>query len=409
MRRMNRILAAAAVAAGGLAGCDSTVGLDPTRPTFTRLLVPGACEVSDDLQMIDISVMMLDGTTALLPDDRLQREFQPVSELLSHEDFAFARTADSTLDVPEVGIALGENSGMQQGVDLRTLSLQFEYSGGEERQQDRRLVVLLMDHSGSLIGEDPFTQMINTANATDREDQRIAFFQQLVNNLPREYLVSLVSFKGSFVNITEQFSTPQPNRENIADGIGELQFDEGGLTPLADALDQSLTRIIDSEGNRDLNPVVILFTDGVESGDTSATNLQAVTERYASRAGGPVPVIVMQLQPPIPTDGSPGFTRGRNPDLVNLACRTGGEYLFIEAPAEFTESQNLQSIVRNRIVGTWRLRTETTMNRAAFPPDNYFLSTELTVTLGGRSRSQALSRGSSGRDFDDTRLWFNKQ
>lgn len=267
MRRMNRILAAAAVAAGGLAGCDSTVGLDPTRPTFTRLLVPGACEVSDDLQMIDISVMMLDGTTALLPDDRLQREFQPVSELLSHEDFAFARTADSTLDVPEVGIALGENSGMQQGVDLRTLSLQFEYSGGEERQQDRRLVVLLMDHSGSLIGEDPFTQMINTANATDREDQRIAFFQQLVNNLPREYLVSLVSFKGSFVNITEQFSTPQPNRENIADGIGELQFDEGGLTPLADALDQSLTRIIDSEGNRDLNPVVILFTDGVESGD----------------------------------------------------------------------------------------------------------------------------------------------
>ena len=154
---------------------------------------------------------------------------------------------------------------------------------------------------------------------------------------------------------------------------------------------------------------VILFTDGVEDGDASATNLEAVTERYANHAGGPVPVIVMQLQPPIPTGGSPGFARGRDLGLVNLACRTGGEHLFIEAPAEFTESQNLQAIVRNRIVGTWRLRTETTMNRAAFPPDNYFLSTELTVTLGGRSRSQALSRGSSGRDFDDTRLWFQKQ
>ncbi|MCA9560865.1 MAG: VWA domain-containing protein [Myxococcales bacterium] len=406
---MNRILAATAVAAASLSGCDSTVGLDPTRPTFTRLLVPGACKVSDDLQMIDISVMMLDGTTALLPDDRLQREFEPISQLLSHEDFRFARTADSTLDTAEVAVALGEDSGMQQGVDLRTLSLEFDYSGGADRQQDRRLVVLLMDHSGSLVGEDPFTQMITPGNATDREDQRIAFFQQLVNNLPREYLVSLVSFKGSFVNITAEYSTPQPNRENIAEGIGELQFDESGRTPLADALDQTLTRIIDSQGNRDLNPVVILFTDGVEDGDASATNLEAVTERYANHAGGPVPVIVMQLQPPIPTGGSPGFARGRDLGLVNLACRTGGEHLFIEAPAEFTESQNLQAIVRNRIVGTWRLRTETTMNRAAFPPDNYFLSTELTVTLGGRSRSQALSRGSSGRDFDDTRLWFNKQ
>ncbi len=384
-------------------------GPAPRPAALTDLRVAGACAAVADLSEIDLSVLLFAGAAPLGPDDRVEGTGAALSATLSHTDFAFGPAGDDRVGDPEVGVAVGEASGVELGVALNPRALRYAPTGGEDRRHDRRLVILLMDHSGSLIGEDPFTQTIDVSNGSDRNDQRVVFFRQLVEGLPADDLVSLVSFKGAFVNITEAYSTPQSNRDNIAQGISEQQFDEGGLTPLADALDQTLSRIIEASGNDDLNPIVILFTDGVETGDPSATNLQAVTDRYANRLGGAVPVIVLQLQPPERADGQPAFAQGRDPALVDLACRTGGDHIFLPSADAFTERPDLLSIVRHRLAGSWRLRAETSMGGAGFPPDAYLLSAELSVTVGGQSGAQLLERGNRERGLDDTRLWFTKR
>ena len=94
-----------------------------------------------------------------------------------------------------------------------------------------------------------------------------------------------------------------------------------------------------------------------------------------------------------------------------MACKSGGEYIFLERASEFTESTTLQSVVRNRLAGVWRLSTETTLSNADFGNDSGFLmSTELTVTLGVKSRSFSMSRERQSDDvFNDTRIWLYKQ
>ncbi|MEZ4467056.1 MAG: hypothetical protein R3F43_22060 [bacterium] len=146
--------------------------------------------------------------------------------------------------------------------------------------------------------------------------------------------------------------------------------------------------------------MVVLLTDGVEDGDTSddedRSRLKAAIDSY--EADG-IPVIVLQLQPPV----SSGLPRGRDPMLVELACRTGGEHLFLEQASEFTESRSpLGDIVRNRLVGSWVLRTTTTLDGPAFGPGEYFLSTQLTVQLGGETQPARLARNRDERLISST-------
>ena len=75
-----------------------------------------------------------------------------------------------------------------------------------------------------------------------------------------------------------------------------------------------------------------------------------------------------------------------------------------ERADEFTISTDLQPAVQNRVVGVWRLLTDTGLSNAEFQPGGYLLSTELEVTLAGRSRSFALQRSRDLGDISDTRI-----
>ena len=161
----------------------------------------------------------------------------------------------------------------------------------------------------------------------------------------------------------------------------------------------------------DHNPVVIVFTDGLEEkiengqlvgGDDSKgyvingngrtddtvpgfNDILAPGQSRDLYAGGvngsgiPVPVIVMHLQPPATSP----YLRGRDKRLQQLACDTGGEYVFLENPSQFTISSNLQSMIANRIAGAWHLDVQTSLSSPNFDAggNGYLLSTSLQVTL----------------------------
>jgi hypothetical protein len=427
-RRPARSLWGAAVLL--LAGCDSTVGLDSQRLSFSRVLVPGACKApgSDDLSNVEMSVMLLDEDSALLPDDRISGESGRVGDLLTFDDFRFVENPVGTDPGELMGKpGLAENDAETEGQDrvrlpvgLQPDNLKFLWSGGEERRDDNRLVVLLMDQSGSLIGLDPITSMVDTNRASDIRDQRIVFFKDFVSELPDNDYVSLVPFNGEFVVTAD--SAPTKNRDVILEGLDQLDINQpSGGTPLARALDASLTSIIDFAGNADLNPVVVLFTDGTESGDTSpeGTTLDTVTEKFANhtrtvdgeRVPAPIPVIVVHLQVPASAAVAPlSWPRGHDAKYADLACRTGGEYIFLRDAGEFTANGNLPTILRNRVVGTWRLNVQSGLGQGEFTPGGYLLTSELSVTLGGNTASapMALSRDVNAQT-QDTRLWFYKK
>ena len=417
MRIRKSFIGGAGIAALLALSCDSTIGLDPSQTSFTNLVVPGACRASDNLSRVDFSVMLLGGTEALLPDSDIARE--PVTGLLDLDGFQFRLTQDDrdgSIESRSVVIecdlcgpgSLGNTT--KRGVGLRATDFTFAYSGGEDRRAKKKLVVLMLDHSASLVGVDPLDDRnVKPGRGSDRDDQRISFFLQLVGNLPGDHYVSLVSFNGDFANISDQYSTPTVNRDVIREGLEGLNFNEGGKTPLARALDDAYERIIEPN-YQDLNPVVVLFTDGTELQDDSGVLDEVKAKYVAGPVGQSVPIVVMHLQQTAAAEEDFGYERGRSAAYQRLACDSGGEYLFLERASEFTESTTLQSVVRNRLAGVWRLATETTLSTPEFSDTGYLMSTELTVTLGVKSRSFSMSRERQSDDvFNDTRIWLYKQ
>jgi hypothetical protein len=206
------------------------------------------------------------------------------------------------------------------------------------------------------------------------------------------------------------YASPTRERSVIDEGLGMLSRGQDGGTPLADALDQTLSRIVDAPDNADRNPVVVLFTDGTEGGDTSTggATLARVTEKYAQHRPAPVPVIVLHLQPPAAAAMAPtSSARGRDPDLQALACATGGEYLFLRDANEFTANPDLEPIVRNRLRGIWRLRVD--LDAGALPPHaGYLLTAELSATLGVNTNSFPIELSTDETGGQDTRLWFRR-
>lgn len=409
MRRRNLVLSGLGAAALFLSsGCDSTVGLDLQANNFREVIVPGACEQTDDLSNVSLSVLLLGGDGQLYPDSRLSGAQGTVGSRLSAERFTFDKApADAGNNFAEPAAGTGPD-GEEQGVGLLPVSLDYEYSGGIERRAETKLVVLMMDKSGSLIGRDPFTGDVDVSKASDQSQQRLAFFSGLLQNLPENYRVSLVPFSGDFPQITDEYSTPTPNRDVILDGltVATRASEASGLTPLARSLDSVYSRII-QPNLQGMNPVVVVFTDGLEGIDMVA-DLQAQATRYAGGglAGASVPIIIVHLQPPPTVDAR---LRGRDPALADLACQTGGEYIFLERADEFTTTSYLQPAVLNRIDGAWKLGVDTTLNGSAFEPGPWLLSTQLEVVLASEARSFALQRARQRDDLRDSRLWFFKE
>jgi hypothetical protein len=376
-----------------LDGIDSTVGLDTTRSQFTNLLVPGACPVGDDLGFVDVSAILLNGPeSSLTPTSTLRDQPGVLGDNLTPENFDYSH-APSGNGLEKVGYIDPDRI----PAALLPEGLEYLFPGGEAAQTKDRLVVFLMDSSGSLIGEGPRGGGVDVANASDRNDERITFFSQLLRSLPSPSdNVSLIWFN-DLPTIRVEYAAPTRNREIIEQGLNdEVQFAERGQTQTAAALEAALNTVI--LANSSLNPMVILFTDGVE--DEDALDLTAVTERYMTAADQPVPVIVLDLQP---RAGS-ALAQGRDPKLLELACKTGGEYIYLPNAQQFTESRNLLSMVRSRLRGVWRVRTRTDMNALPAGQD-YFLSTVLTASVGASQNSFPMENVPG---LEDTRLWFYK-
>ena len=173
MRMKNVCLSGLVTLAALLSACDSTVGLDPTRPTFTKVLVPGVCPLTPDVSRLRLSVLLLDGRSSLLPDSRIQREFRPVIELLPKERFTFSKSsADTDVMGSEPGVVVKLDGDIEDPQKLptvlQTVDRSFAYAGGEVRQEDQRLVVLVMDHSGTLAGIDPLDGALKPEIRTDQ-------------------------------------------------------------------------------------------------------------------------------------------------------------------------------------------------------------------------------------------------
>lgn len=401
-------------------GCDSTVGLDAQSVKITELMVPNACALSDDGSQLELSILMFNQNETIGPDTWLVREAKTVSELFSC-DSMIANCSTQQFEFKKPGLTKfeaftepagveGQNTGLVKGLALRLDSIRYEYSGGENRKNNQNLVMLLVDHSGSLVGQNPITGDFTSVPATDKSGDRIGFFRSLITNMPDATLFSLIWFNGEFPQVVDDYARPTMNHGTISgEGIDQINRAAQGLTPLSDALLDAKQQIIDV--NPDFNPLVVLFTDGVETGDSSTrSNLEEMTAAYANHPNGPIPVIVMELQPPA---NSPyRLPTGRDPALVNLACRTGGEYIFLETPAEMTSSyQRLENIIRARMTGSWRMEVTTTLSGPDFGADNYFISTDLLVNVGGTKLPTTLTkqRDDGGDDYEDARLWIQKK
>ena len=394
MLRAYRAVVALALAAAGLAGCDSTVGLDTTKSQFTNLYVAGACQVNN-FDLVELSALLLNGPEAsLTPNSKLRGQSATVGETIRPTDFRFSQISSAVGVEKQAFVEEPNGNGGRAGVALAPETVQFEYTGGLEAQDKPRLVVFLIDHSGSIAGLDRTGRFIN-GTETDKNDQRVTFFTQLVQGLPdpSSDTVSLVWFN-DVPRILEEYATPTRNRDQILDGLNnQVVFGESGGTALAQALDATYDVVIAANSN--LNPMVVLFTDGVE--DEDALDLSAVTAKYAQNN---VPVIVLDLQ------GRAGseLQVGRDRKLRDLACLTRGEYIYIERAEELTTSDSLLPRVRNRLVGAWKLRVRGDMG-SAVAGNEAFLSTVLSATVGESEHSFPMENVSGS---EDSRLWFFK-
>ena len=413
-------------------------GEEPAEPrrSFDRLLVAGGCAQNSraDLGEVSVNVALIGptqvGLVPILPFDRIAQASTLVGETLSPESFTFGAPLIDGERANDVGVAEAEVPDSERvGVDLQPSGLEFVWNGGEARKNDERLVVLMLDNSGSLEGLDPRTGAYFPGAASDEKEQHITWFQNFVLSeaLPAETTwFSLVSFQNRLPELTEAFSAPTRNRDVLhnpdvatpepenENGLAKIGRKEGGATPLASALDRTYDAIIAQ--NPDLNPVIVLFTDGVEEsddpdkniGDVSSETLESVVPKLANHTydGGvtPVPVIVLHLQPSV---GS-GYRRGRDKDLADLACATGGSYIFVERADDFQTNKDLEPLVRSLLEGHWRLTTRTSIDDTSIPDGPVLLSTELQAEIGDVTRSAPMTFDRNDSDRRDGRLWFYK-
>ena len=221
------------------------------------------------------------------------------------------------------------------------------------------------------------------------------------------------------------------DKQPVACALKSLEAGEKGFTPLNDTLKEVFDLLLTRSYPTD-NAVVIVFTDGMEEakdgmsgGDASVgyevgTGMKVQSEGfndilgpnqardlYVNGVNGsqvPVPVIVMHLQPPATSP----YKRGRDAKLQQLACDTGGEYVFLESASLLTKSSNLQTMISNRIRGVWHVDVDTSLAQPNFEAGDYLLSTSLQVTLGGVQRTADLSKSRDTQSIQDSRIWLQK-
>jgi Mg-chelatase subunit ChlD len=387
------------------------------------------------------------------PDFKLLEQKQTLQEIIRANNFSFELNADS----------VGNNSGSiipgatatqagaaeSETIQFSATSVEFTAPGYppaddplamDQNQKDAidakgKLIVFALDNSGSLLGSDDRqdTLVVNTYNdmaASDRGDNRKVFFDQMLDLFnPRDHvsLVKISTNGGNIIDCNDSCtagslhlcSTPTRERSVVRCGLQALATDEAGTTPINQVLKDIYRRVI--LNSTDLNPVVVLFTDGAEDDDTIESLLgpdgaiELFANGYQNNAlTAPVPVFVLHLdQKPIAAaaveDGGFGFRAGRDERLMQLACATGGDYIFLEGAEEMTSGRlgSLSRIVRNRIEGAWTVTAETGLGE--LEAADWYVSTTMRVTVANKQLSFAMERGDVSDPSSDSRLWFSRE
>ncbi|MGK0361831.1 MAG: Mg-chelatase subunit ChlD [Bradymonadia bacterium] len=370
---------------------------------LTAVWSHGVCPAPDDDTQLQISLTLwsrprlgAEGQQSLSPASLVDGLDGPLGQTLTHESFAFEALPDRDFEGAQPATATRVD---QDTVGLTPSAQALRYDASAPAAE--RLLIFALDHSESLIGR--VDGEVDIDIATDIRDARIAFFRTLAGSTRSDTYLSLISFQNEIATVDPEYATPTRNRDIIVSALTDLESGTDGATPLAAALTAIRESVV--APNSELEASVVLFTDGVERGDPTDPDRSILEAEIEAYAAAKITVYVTQLRPPV---GS-GNDRERDPKLIELACRTGGAYLFIEEPSEFTDPRaNLANLLSARMDGVWRL-TAGMPGLADLAAGWWAIATRLTLQIGALEREVDLSMSDSPeRAFDDTRLWLRR-
>ena len=415
---------------GSVVGPDEGEILDP--PMFDPLrdvYVSGLCSSQSSNHQLELSVLLRSPVRNILPSSRVEDERKYVNGLLKASDFEFSLPATSATDLEgDAYLTQDQASGASVAMSITPVKVEYEYVGGEDQKDAKPYVIFLLDQSASHIG---MTETdLNPSNSTDYNGVRLSFFNQLLQNLPEHYYASVIAYQGneddatsadtlatSPLSLRQMYETEvEGEREELIgvdillNRLSELTSNIGLKvgTPMRQALKSTLRIAKEARDNppnvSGLSPVVILYTDGVEGGDTS-TGPEDLSEIAAMYKAEGIPVHIVHLNLPFTF---PEEDRVRSSAFAELACQTGGDYHFLERSETFYIHPSLLPMIESRTQGRWKLTVESDFNNEELFPSQmgYLLSTELKVTLGQDSKTYSLR--SDGRPDQDTRVWVYK-
>lgn len=325
--------------------CPGDARCAATAQTPARTWVIDACPAEDgtDRARMDLSVALVDPTGAPVTVDGLRAAgIDPTAAAFTWLA-ATARPADG---------------GFARPVELNTDRADPFFGAGEQ------LVILVMDHSASLVGGDERDPTGDLARASDPDDRRIDFFTGLVASLPAQTHFAVVKMAGLFATTSDGSGAPTTTREPILSALEALRSNEIGGTPLARGL---IDAAAIADTRPDLRAHIVLFTDGVEGGDTSQrpdrpdpSSLDDALTTVVQR-DTPINIHVVHLQPA----GDAEADLGRDARLAELACLSGGDYHFVAAPGDL-HAERREALRARLMGGGFRVRVDADL---ADPPD----------------------------------------
>ena len=407
--------------------CDSTVWLDDTLPSLTAVYASGACQTGGS--EIDLSVVLVNqgdsASSNILPTTRVAKEgATPVEELISSGSFAFNKTPimqdkiDRGLLTEGVAYAEAEDGLMiaePKTVGLEPRNVSFEWASSDPEAGRVPLLILLMDQSSSVLGLPPSRSL--QQYGSDITHQRITFFNSLIKSLDERYEVALLTFSGFTSNYGSDNSlvnTPTRNLGEVTSALEDLKYSMAydQRTPLARALGDAKLMVEGLEQDT-YDPVVVVFTDGVESGDNSmgGETIDQLAPFFVQRH---IPVHTIHLQAKSDPAGDMAEEDERRKPLESmsrLACQTGGDFYFVRKPEDFTNNNDLGTMLRNRLTGRWSLKVQSTLfsDLAQSDAPGVMLTTQLEASLAGEvERFNAAQTIQGAGTTTDNRIWILK-
>lgn len=415
-----------------MTSCDSTVWLDTTLPSLTGVYASGACR--SDIDEVDISLVLLNTgdkkALNILPTTRVAKaQGQQIYELMgcetpwapsiectgqpksfSSNNFEFRTSLEMQNLIDQNVISDGTSYVEAYGetpegdlnytdkttVSLEPVRLEYQWASAipEERQDRTPLLILLLDQSKSNIG---LGDLSNVRLASDSRYQRHTFFSKMIESLDPEFAVSMISFAGGITtyNTDTGLYRPTLNRELIQEEFTRLSnstsHDE--KTPLRLALFDAKRLIEQVKQEDSYDPVVVLYTDGVEGEDNSPAGTPSIEELTAFFVTEKVPVHTVQLRSRVDIDAidPEENERRRAPitSLSKLACDTGGDFLYLRDAEQFSYNDTLEPMLRNRLYGRWSLKVKSPdlfSVLSSSPAPGFMITSDLQATLADQVR-----------------------